>query len=327
VLHLRQLPAMEDASQPPVPTAPRTVLHETAPVDALARGRRDGRFAPSPTGELHLGNLRTAMLAWLFARHAGARFLVRIDDLDPDRSHEHFAVQQLSDLRAIGLDWDEAPVRQSQRMKTYGAALDRLSAAGYLYRCFCSRAEIREAASAPHGNLPEGAYAGTCAQLSSVESQRRADAGEAHALRVRAEAARITFTDRVHGEVTATVDDFVVRRKDGVPAYNLACIVDDVDQGIGEVVRGDDLVDTTPRQLLLARLLDLAAPTYAHVPLMLGDDGTRLSKRHGSVTMSQLTRDGHSADDVRRMLAASLALPGDTLPELLADFDEARVRR
>jgi glutamyl-tRNA synthetase len=282
----------------------------------------DGRFAPSPTGVLHLGNLRTALLAWLFARSAGARFLVRMEDLDEGRSREHFVDEQLGDLAAIGLDWDGEVVFQSRRRALYDAAVERLRAAGLVYECFCTRAEIREAASAPHGPLPEGAYPGTCRELSgSARAERRA-AGRVPALRVRAGAARVAFTDRLLGAYEGVVDDFVIRRGDGSAAYNLAVVVDDADQGVGEVVRGADLVDSTPRQLWLARALELPEPVHAHVPLVLGPDGSRLAKRHGAVTLRDV-----DPGAARRWMTGSLGLPDVPPGELAAAFDPAALPR
>ena len=192
-----------------------------------------GRYAPSPTGELHLGNLRTALLAWLFARAAGAPFLVRVEDLDTGRVRERFVAEQLDDLSAIGLDWDGEVVRQSERGELYRAALASLTEAGLTYRCFCSRREIREAASAHHGEA-EGAYPGTCREVGTAEARRRADAGEPFAIRLRAEGAEVRFVDRLHGERSDVVDDLVLRRRDGAFAYNLAVVVDDAAQGIGD---------------------------------------------------------------------------------------------
>jgi glutamyl-tRNA synthetase len=275
----------------------------------------DGRFAPSPTGTLHLGNLRTALLAWLFARAQDARFLVRMEDLDAGRVRERFYEEQLRDLRALGLDWDGPVVRQSDRLPLYGAAVETLAADGLVYECWCTRAEIREAASAPHGDLPEGFYPGTCLRLGERERAARRAEGRPPALRVRADAASVAFEDRIAGTVTGVVDDFVVRRNDGAYAYNLAVVVDDADQGVGEVVRGADLLDSTPRQLWLGERLGLPAPRHAHVPLMLGDDGARLAKRHGAVTLADRAALGESADDVRGMLAASVGLsePGEAV--------------
>jgi glutamyl-tRNA synthetase len=282
-----------------------------------------GRFAPSPTGTLHVGNLRTALLAWLFARSAGRGFLVRMEDLDQGRVQTGSAERQLRDLRAIGLDWDGEVVFQSNRHHAYEAALDRLVASGHVYECFCTRAEIRAAASAPHGPLPEGAYPGTCLRLTEAERRRKRAGGRPPALRVRADAARVGFTDRVHGPQEGVVDDFVVRRNDGTPAYNLAVIVDDAWQGVGEVVRGDDLLDSTPRQLHLAALLGLDAPTYAHVPLVLGPDGARLAKRHGAVTLDDL-----DAGAAVRWMAATLGMEGaTTAAELRERFDPDGVPR
>jgi glutamyl-tRNA synthetase len=248
--------------------------------------RSDGRFAPSPSGPLHLGNLRTALLAWLFARSAGARFLVRIEDLDPGRSRREHEAGQLADLAALGLDWDGPVVRQSARRERHREALAALRAAGRVYPCWCTRAEVREAASAAHGPLPVGAYPGICRRLSAAERAERERSGRPAALRLDAREQRVAFADRLHGPVEAAVDDLVLWRGDDTPAYNLAVVVDDAEQRIGEVVRGEDLLETTPRQLLLQRLLALPHPAYAHVPLVLGPDGARLAKRHGAVTLA-----------------------------------------
>ena len=226
----------------------------------------DGRFAPSPSGRLHAGNLRTALVAWMRARSKGARFLLRIEDLDPQRSKPEHEAAQIADLRAIGIDWDEEPVRQSERHDLYADALAELERQGRVYPCWCTRAEIREAAHAPHGPLPEGAYPGTCRELTATERvERERETGRPPTLRLDAQ--------------IESIDDFVLRRHDGAYAYNLAVIVDDAEQGIGEVVRGEDLLETTPRQLLIADLLSLAKPSYVHVPLVTDDEGKRLAKR------------------------------------------------
>lgn len=272
-----------------------------------------GRFAPSPTGALHVGNLRTALVAWLSARSAGARFLVRMEDLDRVTSSRDHEVSQLSDLAAIGLDHDGEVVRQSERFALYESAIDRLTEAGLTYPCFCTRREILEAASAPHGDgpRPEGAYPGTCRSLTAAERARREaeHAGRRPALRLDASAAgTVTVHDRLVGSYTAVVDDVVLRRNDGVPAYNLAVVVDDAAQGITEVVRGDDLLSSTPRQVYLQQLLGLPQPSYLHIPLVLGDDGTRLAKRHGAVTLAALNERRVTASDVVSGIAASLGL-------------------
>ncbi len=279
----------------------------------MGPGSHDGRFAPSPTGPLHLGNLRTALLAWLFARAGGGRFLIRVEDLDAGRSRPEHEAGQLADLASLGLESDEPVVRQSERAELYDDAIARLDRDGRLYRCWCTRAEIREAASAPHGPLPEGSYPGTCRRLSAAERAERERSGRPPALRLDAGAARIAFTDRLLGPREDVVDDLVVRRNDGAAAYNLAVAVDDDAQGIGEVVRGADLIDTTARQILVARTLGLHVPSHAHVPLMLGPDGQRLAKRHGAVTLSDRLALGETPGQVRGALAAGVGLaePGE----------------
>lgn len=291
-----------------------------------------GRFAPSPSGPLHLGNLRTALLAWLFARSAGSAFLLRIEDLDRERSRVEHERRQLGDLRAIGIDWDGEPVRQSERTELYRDALRRLEDGGRVYPCWCTRAEIRAAAQAPHGPLPEGAYPGTCRRLTAAQrAERERDAGRPASLRLDAGAEAIAFEDRLHGRVEGAVDDFVLWRWDGTPAYNLAVVVDDGDQEIGEVVRGDDLLDSTPRQLLLYRLLGLAEPAHAHVPLVLGPDGARLAKRHGAVTLADRAALGEGPGQALAWMARSLGLaePGERVraADLVDRLDPAALPR
>ena len=289
----------------------------------------DGRFAPSPTGSLHVGNLRTALLAWLFARSVGARFLMRAEDLDRARVRPGAEESQLTDLRSLGLDWDGPVVRQSGRVGLYEEAMGRLDDDGLLYPCYCTRAEIRAAVSAPHGISTADRYPGTCRGLTARERANRRAAGRPPALRVRTEGVRLEFEDRLLGRQEETVDDFVVRRNDGTPAYQLAVIFDDAAQGVGEVVRGNDLVDSTPRQILLARLLGLPVPAYAHVPLVLGPDGKRLAKRHGPVTLAEHASLGESPLEVRGRMARTLGLaePGEspTLDQLLDRFDPAKL--
>ena len=285
-----------------------------------------GRYAPSPTGDLHLGNLRTALLAWLFARSAGGEFLLRIEDLDVGRVREEYFGRQLGDLRAIGIDWDGEVVRQSARTGLYEEALARLEAGGRVFRCFCSRREVREAASAQHGEAPEGFYTGTCVGLSGEESRERAAAGEPFALRLRGGSERVRFADRMRGEREEAVDDLVLRRRDGAFAYNLAVVVDDAAQGVAEVVRGDDLLPSTAGQALLCDLLGLPRPRWAHVPLVLGPDGARLAKRHGAVTLEDLGKAGWSPADAVTWMATSLGLAeeGETVvgaADLLERFD------
>lgn len=285
-----------------------------------------GRFAPSPSGDLHVGNLRTALLAWLFARSEGRPFLIRIEDLD--RVRPGAAERQLADLRALGLDHDGVITRQSERTFAYDAAVESLQARDLVYECFCTRREIQHAASAPHA--PAGAYPGTCRHLTAAEREQRRR-HRPPALRLRSEVDALTVTDRLTGTSTGPVDDLVLRRTDGVAAYNLAVVVDDADQGVGQVVRGDDLLPSTPRQVHLAQLLDLPVPEYVHVPLALNRNGQRLAKRDGAVTMSDLAARGRPPEQLLTLLAASLelALPGEavTLNDLLDRFDPLALSR
>lgn len=256
-----------------------------------------GRFAPSPSADLHLGNLRTALLAWLAARAQGAAFHLRIDDLDQARSRPEIAARQLADLAALGIDHDGPIISQSDRTARYAAAFEALLGAGHVYPCFCTRAELRAAASAPHG-APTAGYPGTCRDLSDPERARRTDAlaelGRAPAWRLKSSRTPRRITDLVQGDVAGTPDDVVVRRADGGFGYQLAVVLDDADQGVGEVVRGADLLDSVATQLELHTLLGLAPPSYAHVPLLLGPDGTRLAKRHGAVTLDDVLRGAHT---------------------------------
>jgi glutamyl-tRNA synthetase len=283
-----------------------------------------GRFAPSPTGELHLGNLRTAVVAWLSARSAGGRFLLRVEDLDRERSRPEHERGQLADLAAIGLDWDGEVMRQRDRFGRYEAAMARLREAGLVYECYCTRREIRaeiEAApSAPH--LPADAYPGTCRDLEPGRAAELRAAGRPPALRLRASGQRIEVDDRLAGHLAAGVDDFVLRRNDGTPAYNVAVVVDDAEQGVTEVVRGDDLLESTPRQVLLQGLLGYPTPSYLHVPLVRNEAGHRLAKRDGAVTLGALRAAGVGEHAVVAWVARSLGLADGEEPVTLADLVE-----
>ncbi len=286
-----------------------------------------GRFAPSPTSDLHLGNLRTALLAWLFARSTGRGFLVRVEDLDQARvtAAAGVADRQLADLAALGIDHDGDVVRQSERLGLYEEALGRLET----YECYCTRKEIAESAQAPHGS-DHRPYPGTCRDL--TEAQRaRLRAVRPAALRVRAGGALWTVSDALHGEVTGEVDDFVLRRGDGTYAYNLAVVVDDGAQGVDQVVRGDDLLSSAPRQAWLADRLGHTPPTYAHVPLAVSPSGQRLAKRDGAVTLTDLAAQGVTPEGVLARIAESLGLadhPESVTPSLLLSrFDPEKLPR
>lgn len=278
-----------------------------------------GRFAPSPSADLHIGNVRTAVLAWLFARSTGRRFLVRVEDLD-DRTFPEVARRQLHDLAAVGLTWDEPPEYQAAHEGRYLAVVDDLTERGLTFECFCSRKDILQAPRAPHA--PEGAYPGTCRNLSDDERAERRAAGRPPAIRLRSDTNEYTVTDLLHGTYTGVVDDFVLRRGDNVPAYNLAVVVDDAAQGVDQVVRGDDLLPSSPRQAYLAALLGYSQPVYAHVPLVLNAEGKRLAKRDGAVTVSEI-----GAESALAQIAASLGYTATTLDGMLAEFDPARLPR
>lgn len=274
------------------------------------------RYAPSPTSDLHLGNLRTAMACWLLTRAAAGRWLMRVEDLDVARVRAagDTATRQLADLRTLSLDWDGEPVWQSQRRDAYEDAIRVLG--DRTYECFCTRREIAEASSAPHdGHRP---YPGTCARLSSEQAARRRRDRPA-ALRIRSEGASFTVIDVHAGPVSTPVDDFVLVRGDGVPAYNLAVVVDDIFQGVTRVTRGADLLSSAPRQGWLTELLGATPPTYAHIGLVTNTAGARLAKRDQAVTLHDLVQQGRTPGDVMEMLSASLGLgPCRTAEEALS---------
>lgn len=257
-----------------------------------------GRFAPSPSGRMHLGNVFCALLAWLSARAAGGRFVLRIEDLDTQRCKPEFARLLEDDLAWLGLDWDEggqmggphAPYFQSACGALYEAALQKISERARVYPCFCSRADLH-AANAPHLSDGTVRYSGRCARLSPAEAEalRRT---RRPALRVAVPDMDITFADACRGTVTqnlaAECGDFILRRSDGGFAYQLAVVADDARMGITQVVRGGDLLSSTPRQIWLQQLLDLPTPHYAHTPLLVGENGVRLSKREQSLGMDAL---------------------------------------
>ncbi len=286
----------------------------------VTRPSGTGRFAPSPSADLHIGNLRTAVLAWLFARSTGRRFLLRVEDLD-DRTFDDVAARQVADLAAIGLTWDEVPEYQTAHEERYHVVVDALTARGLTFECFCSRKDILSAPRAPHA--PEGAYPGTCRDLTDTERAiRRATGQRPPALRLRSDVDAFTVTDLLHGQYTGVVDDFVLRRFDGVPAYNLAVVVDDAAQGVDQVVRGDDLLASSPRQAYLATLLGHHPPIYAHVPLVLNAEGKRLAKRDGAVTLTEL-----GIEQALQLIAESLGYRAATVEGMLADFDPGRIPR
>jgi glutamyl-tRNA synthetase len=288
-----------------------------------------GRYAPSPSGDLHLGNLRTAVVAWLLARHARSRFVVRIEDLDPACRSNRWVDQQIADLAALGLEWDGEIVKQSGRFDLYHDALDTLTRAGRTFECYCTRREVQDATRAAHDAAHAPAYPGTCRDLSLAERRRRTDEGRPAALRLRGAPDEVTFVDTIAGPFSGPVDDLVIRRNDGTPAYNIAVVVDDADQHIEQVVRGDDLLAATPVQIYLGTLLGLPAMTYAHVPLVLGPSGERLAKRDGAVSLTDLAAVGIGPELVLARIGASLGLceadEAVTASALLDRFDPSAI--
>ncbi len=269
-----------------------------------------GRLAPSPTGAQHVGNARTYLIAWLRARSEGGRVLLRIEDIDSPRVKPGAARQACDDLRWLGLDWDDEPLVQTERLPLYEAALLRLRAAERAYPCTCTRADVERAASAPHDERagPEAvvAYPGTCSR------RRAADAAALpgpYCWRFRLSQEAVEYDDgfcgRVRVDLREAGGDFVVWKSVGTPAYQLAVVVDDADQGVTEVVRGDDLVPSTPRQLLLYEALGLVAPRFVHVPLVVGPDGRRLAKRHGDTRLAALREAGVRPEALLGLLAWS----------------------
>ncbi len=248
------------------------------------------------------------MVSWLQTRAEGGDWLVRMEDLDRVTSSRTHEVDQLRALAALGMRPDGEVVRQSERFALYRDAISTLQAAGRVYECFCTRREIRDAAQAPHGDLPEAAYPGTCRTLTDARREALTRQGRRPALRLAANGERFVVRDLMAGEFAGASDDVVLQRNDGVPAYNLAVVVDDALQGVTHVTRGGDLLSSTPRQRLLQQLLGLPEPVYAHVPLVLAPDGTRLAKRHGAVTVQDLGTRGVGPDQVLSRVAASLGL-------------------
>ena len=301
------------------------------------RGMR-GRFAPSPTGEIHLGNVWTALLAWLQVRSAGGTMVLRVEDLDSDRSRPTYTAGMMADMKWLGLDWDEgpdvgghyAPYSQNERREMYQAALEKLTAAGLVYPCYCTRAEL--AASAPHAGDHERVYAGVCRQ--QLVAPDRA-AGRPPALRLAVPAGETSFTDFHAGvifqDISQEVGDFVIRRSDGIHAYQLAVVVDDAAMQITHVLRGYDLLSSTPRQLLLYRLLGWEAPCFTHVPLLVDEAGHRLSKRQQALSIAALRAQGIRAEAIIGYLAWKAGLI-DTCQavkaaELIAGFALGKIPR
>lgn len=284
---------------------------------------RCGRYAPSPTGELHLGNLRTAMLAWLHSRLQGGRFILRMEDLDIPRNVPGSADQIIKDLEWLGIDWEGEVVYQSQREMLYSQALDFLTTQELVFPCFCSRRDIQTASSAPH--ISTGVYPGTCRSLSEAEIRQRAK-GKHPALRLKVSSHWVEFDDACLGpqrqNLAEQVGDFVIRRADKLFAYQLAVVVDDIDQGVTDVVRGADLIDSTARQIYLGQLLGAEGIRYSHVPLLMDGSGSRMSKRDGSQSIRVWQAESKTAEQMIGVFAHSLNLVDNADPVSLQELSD-----
>lgn len=295
------------------------------------------RLAPSPTGALHLGNARTFLINWLLARRQGWRILLRIEDLDGPRVKKGADRQAIDDLNWLGIDWDDGPTYQSPRAGVYRSAAMRLVDAGDAYPCICTRSEVASAASAPHADDGSTVYPNTCVgRFHTLDDARAAAGGREPSIRYRVPRGFVAFEDAFAGrrsfDVANDLGDFVILKSDGTAAYQLAVVIDDAEAGVTDVVRGDDLIDSTPRQILLHRSLGLAdrIPAYTHLPLVVGPDGRRLAKRHGDTRLSHYRERGVSAGRVRALLARWCGIDAEddvTPPQLLDAFDLARVPR
>ncbi len=287
------------------------------------------RFAPSPTGYLHVGGARTALFNWLFARHFGGMLVLRIEDTDLERSTEEMVEGILQGMRWLGLDWDEGPFYQTQRTEIYRANAAKLVESGHAYYCFCSKDELeRRRQIAAAGGRPLK-YEGTCRKLAPEEAARRRHAGESGVVRFAVPASGSTaFEDAVFGRVefaNTELEDFVLLRSDGGPTYHLSVVTDDVDMRISHVIRGADHISNTPKQVLIYNALGAPMPVFAHVPLILGADKTRLSKRHGATSVMAYRDEGIVPEAFRNFLALMGWTPPEGTPEVMADAELIRL--
>ena len=277
-----------------------------------------GRYAPSPTGYLHLGNARTALVAYWHTKSRGGSFVMRVEDLDSARSKPDMIGANLDELRWLGLDWDEgpdvggphAPYVQSQRHPLYEKVLSKLEAQGHTFKCYLSRKDLRETAAAPHGQML--VYGAREREQNERARMQKIAEGKSPSLRFRVDEERVTFTDALQGEQRQSVGDFIIKRSDSEWAYQLAVVADDIAMGITEIVRGDDLLQSTAAQLLLYKALGATPPTFLHVPLLMDGTGERMAKRKGSLTLTSLKEQGVTAQRVVGLLAYTLGL----IPEL-----------
>lgn len=281
-----------------------------------------GRLAPSPTGKLHVGHARTFLIAWLAARSAGGRVILRIEDIDAGRVRDDARAAAAEDIRWLGLDWDEGPHRQSERLDLYDEALERLKSAELVYPCACTRADIERAASAPHPEDEGPAYPGTCAQRTAADARALGD--RPFAWRFRTSSGAVAWDDlflgrREHAPARLG-GDFVIARNTVGPSYQLAVVVDDALMGVSQVIRGADLATSTPRQILLYQALGWPVPQFGHVGLVMGPDGRRLAKRDGSVKLATLREEGVDPRDLIGELAQSCGWSAEAAPSWPSDW-------
>jgi glutamyl-tRNA synthetase len=299
--------------------------------------QRITRLAPSPTGALHLGNARTFLINWLLARQRGWKIILRIEDLDGPRIKRGADQLAIEDLKWLGLDWDEGPIYQSARLESYRAALQTLIEGRKVYPCVCTRKEVDLAASAPHAEDGATIYPGTCRDQFESIQHAHDSRGREPAVRFDTRNAIVDFKDEFSGhhhfDVEHQLGDFVVSKADETPAYQLSVVVDDAGMGVTDIVRGDDLLDSTPRQILLYRALGLKAriPRYYHLPLVIGPDGRRLAKRHGDTRLATYREHGLSAGRILATLAQWSGIDdfseSITARDLISRFDLSRVPR
>lgn len=291
------------------------------------------RFAPSPTGYLHVGGARTALFNWMFARHHKGKFFLRIEDTDRQRSTPEAVEAIFSGLRWLELGWDEEPLFQSRRLEAHQELVQTLLDRGAAYHCFCDPETLAAEQKAAEKRGEYYRYPGTCRKLSADDVAGKLAAGQSHAVRFKVPEGQTYFRDAVYGDVTVQhgeVEDFILLRRDGTPVYQVAVVADDIHMGVTHIIRGDDHLSNTPKQILLYKALDLPVPQFAHVPLILGPDKKRLSKRHGATSVTEYRQRGILAAAMRNFLALLGWSPGDdreimSLNELIEAFNLERI--